>query len=326
MTTRPISPWIVSAPFDLLLLSNLCWPLLLIPGLSTSTETVIDFWQVYYLTLPHRWITLFLVMVDPDRRNNRNWLFVSMALIFAALIAGTYFGSKAFLCLGLVDYVWNGWHFASQHSGVLRIYTRKCGGGSEWLERWGLRFFLFYVILRTSSTILWSLESNALANNVASALDWTVLAIPIAIEVSNLWGWSRDRLPKMIYLNSVLLLYSGYLLASYFQQPRFVLCFATAASLFHAIEYLAIVSNYANRREHIGSDGLIRKLSVHWTLILCVFALSIGTLGVWASAPSHGYNVIWQGVNLWAAFTHYAFDGVIWKLRRPETAKALGAE
>jgi hypothetical protein len=35
--------------------------------------------------------------------------------------------------------------------------------------------------------------------------------------------------------------------------------------------------------------------------------------------------MIWQGVNLWAAYTHYAFDGIIWKLRKPTTAKALGA-
>jgi hypothetical protein len=30
-------------------------------------------------------------------------------------------------------------------------------------------------------------------------------------------------------------------------------------------------------------------------------------------------------LNLWAAMVHYAFDGMIWKLRRPETARVLGA-
>jgi hypothetical protein len=53
--------------------------------------------------------------------------------------------------------------------------------------------------------------------------------------------------------------------------------------------------------------------------------VSMGTLGVWISMPSRGLEVAWQGLNLWAAFTHYAFDGVIWKLRRPETARVLGA-
>jgi hypothetical protein len=320
----PRESWVVSAPFDLLLLSNLCWPLLLIPGLSTSTDTVVDFWQIYYVTLPHRWITLFLVIVDPDRRNDRNWLVVSMALILAGLVGGTYWGSGVFLCLGLIDYIWNGWHFASQHSGVLRIYSRKVGGGNQWLERWGLRGFLFYVIVRTSSSMLWNVESNPVANDAARILDWMVLAFPVSIVATNLIGWQRERMPKFIYLASVVALYTGYLFASHFQLPRFVLCFATAAALFHAVEYLAIVSHYAKRRESIGSDGLMRKIAGHWMLVLTVFVLSLGTLGVWANSPSHGYETLWQGANLWAAFTHYAFDGVIWKLRRPETARALG--
>lgn len=320
----PLKSWVVSAPFDLLLLSNLCWPLLLIPGLSTSTDTVVDFWQIYYVTLPHRWITLFLVIADPDRRDDRNGLVVSMALISAGLVGGAYWGSGVFLCLGLIDYIWNGWHFASQHSGVLRIYSKKVTGGSVWLERWGLRGFLFYVIVRTSSSMLWNLESNAVANAATRILDWVVLTIPISIVATNLLGWQRERWPKFMYLASVVVLYTGYLLASHFKLPRFVLCFATAAALFHAVEYLAIVSHYAKRRESIGSDGLMRKIAAHWMLVLSVFILTLGTLGVWASSPSHGYETLWQGANLWAAFTHYALDGVIWKLRRPETARALG--
>ena len=58
--------WIVSPAFDLLFLANLGWLLLLIPGI-TQGDISIDFWTVYYLSLPHRWITLVLVVADPDR-------------------------------------------------------------------------------------------------------------------------------------------------------------------------------------------------------------------------------------------------------------------
>src|SRR5262249_25772683 len=58
--------WIVAPAFDLLLIANLSWPFLLLPGLSTRTETAVDFWQVYFLSLPHRWLTLILVALDPD--------------------------------------------------------------------------------------------------------------------------------------------------------------------------------------------------------------------------------------------------------------------
>jgi hypothetical protein len=45
--------WIVSPAFDLLLLANLGWLVLLVPGI-TQADTAIDFWRVYYLSLPHR--------------------------------------------------------------------------------------------------------------------------------------------------------------------------------------------------------------------------------------------------------------------------------
>ena len=51
----------------------------------------------------------------------------------------------------MIDLIWNGWHFASQHAGVLRIYSRKVGGGSAWLERHGLRLFIFYTALRVAA-------------------------------------------------------------------------------------------------------------------------------------------------------------------------------
>jgi hypothetical protein len=35
---------------------------------------------------------------------------------------------------------------------------------------------------------------------------------------------------------------------------------------------------------------------------------------------------IWLAVNLWAAFLHYAYDGMIWKLRDAGTSKTLGVQ
>jgi hypothetical protein len=317
--------WIGSPAFDLLLLANVGWPLLLLPGFSTRSETAVDFWQVYYLTLPHRWVTLFLVAIDPDRRIQRGWLLASMAIVFAFLVLSMYLGTGALLCLGVVDYFWNGWHFASQHSGVLRIYSRKTPSGIEFLERWGIRAFIFYVIARTSSALIWKFESYPAANTICMLIDWAMLSLPIALLLTNLIGWQKDRLPKLVYLISVLVLYSAYMLSSHFHWSRMFFCLATAAALFHAVEYLAIVSHYASRRESVGSDGMMRSIAARWNLVLTVFVLSVGTFGVWASSPTNGFSEVWQGLNLWAAFTHYAMDGVIWKLRRVETARALGA-
>src|SRR5688572_15043674 len=125
-----VGGWIVSPAFDLLFLANVGWLLALVPGFVSAEGTPhIEFWQLYFITAPHRWITLLLVAADPDRREGRTGLFVALAVLALAAVAGVKLFTGAFVCLLLIDYVWNGWHFASQHFGVLRIYARKAGGG-----------------------------------------------------------------------------------------------------------------------------------------------------------------------------------------------------
>ena len=119
-------------------------------------------------------------------------------------------------------------------------------------------------------------------------------------------------------------LYTGFLLSLRFGWAGGIVIFAAAGSMFHAVEYLAVVTHYAHRRETVGSAGMFRSLARYWLLFLALYVLALGAVGVWMSHPDNGMLVLWQGLNLWAAFVHYAFDGMIWKLRRPETAAALG--
>lgn len=316
--------WIVSPAFDLLFLANVAWPLLLLPGVSSPADTAIDFWQVYFVTLPHRWVTLLLVATDPDRRGTRGPWLVGIAVLAALAVAGAYLGTGAFLCLALVDYVWNAWHFAAQHAGVLRIYTRNVGGGVPWLERWGLRAFVTYGALRAAGWLTGALEANESQLAALRVLDLAVLALPAALLFTNLPGLSRARVGKLAHLVSVCALYSGFVLSLSFGWARGIVAFAAAGSLFHAVEYLAVVTHYAHRRETVGSASAFRALARNWVLFLGAYVLVLGSFGAWASTPESGLFVLWQGLNLWAAFVHYAYDGMIWKLRKPETAAALG--
>ena len=95
--------------------------LLAIAFVSTDGSTHVQFWQIYFLTAPHRWITLVLVATDPSRREGRTWLFILLAILALALVWGVWLSTGAFVCLLLIDYLWNGWHFASQHA-VQRVH------------------------------------------------------------------------------------------------------------------------------------------------------------------------------------------------------------
>jgi hypothetical protein len=316
--------WIVSPLYDLLFLANLGWMLLLLPGFASTTDTAIDFWQMYFLTLPHRWITLVVVLLDPDRRDGRGWLLWLIAGLAALIVFGTFLSNGAFLCLAVVDFIWNAWHFASQHAGILRMYTRKVGGGNDFLERWGLRGFVTYTALRAASWATGWAESQPHFLAMIGMLDLLWLAVPTLLLVINLLGVTPTRIGKLIYLTSVSALYTGFLLSLHFHSVWLMMVFAAAGSMFHAVEYLAVVTHYAYRRRSIGSDGPFRILAKSWLLFLGLYVLILGTIGAWVSRPENDWYNFWLGLNFWAAFVHYAYDGMIWKLRRPETAAALG--
>lgn len=318
--------WVVSPGFDLVFLANIYWVILLWPGLLPEGRTALstEFWAIYFLIAPHRWLTLALVAIDSDRREGRTWIFVGLAVVAALMVGGVWTITGAFTCLAVLDYLWNAWHFASQHQGVLRMYTRKAGGGPDWLERHLLRGFLGYVLIRTAGWTTGWVEGVSGGRGWLDLLDLVAIAVPVAVLGVNLVGMSLTRIGKLCYLVSLLGLYSTLLLALRYDWRVGVIALTAAVSAFHATEYLAVVTHYARRRVDVGSDGAFRFVARQWVGLLAVYAIALGGVGVWLEHPSSGLAELWVGLNLWAAFLHYAFDGLIWKLRRPATAVALG--
>ena len=299
----------------------------------TSGDSPLSFWQIYFLTTPHRWLTLFLVASDPDRRGGRGRLFLALAVGFAVIVFATRTFTGAFLCLALVDYVWNAWHFASQHGGILRIYSRKGGGGRPNMERWIMRTFVTYVPLRLAGWTTGWAEIYPAAGSALPLIDLAVLALPLGLLLLEISDRPWERIGKVLYLASVTLMYGALLLAVRNEWRRWMIVLTPANAAFHAVEYMAIVTFYAQRRESRGSRGLFQTAAQNWATVLLAFVVVAGVVAGTADSMTGVHPVlnisfeqIWVGANLWAAFLHYAYDGMIWKLRRPETAKTLGVE
>lgn len=321
--SRPIGPsggWIVSPAFDLLFLANLPWVLVFIPPL-VGIDGPLSFWQLYFLTTPHRWMTLLVVATDPDRREGRGPLFLVLAAAAMGVVTGTYLLTGDFACLVIADLVWNGWHFASQHAGVLRIYGRKVGGGWAWLERYGTRAFVFYVALRAPAFATGYLRTFPDLFTTVRILDLVVLMIPVVLVVVQFRRFTPSRVGKTVYVLSVSALYSSLLFAVRAEDGPLLLALSLGSALFHATEYLAIVTHYAWRRRLEGGGGGFRTMAANWGLVLVTFAVVVG---LFAATWETSLGDLWVGANLAAAFLHYAYDGMIWKLRRPATARVLG--
>jgi hypothetical protein len=321
-----VKGWIVHPTFDICFFANLYWILFLIPGFSGNQGTVFDFWQVYYLTLPHRWITLFLVAFDPDRREGIGAWIIGALIAPALLICGLYGIFGDFRCLALVDFLWNAWHFGSQHYGILRIYDRISSRKESIIEWFGIRWIVFYVLLRTVEWTFDWIQSDSVFSGIVQGIDIGTLCTVLFIIYLNIFTGFSKNIAKIIYLISALFLYSFLLLSLMFHFYRLSITLATAVAMFHAVEYLSIVSHYAIRRNKAGTDGIFRQVSIRWLLVLSFFVIGLASLGIIFDGPAEPAHTLWIGLNLWMALVHYSVDGMIWKLRRPQTARTFGLE
>lgn len=306
--------WLMSPACDLLFLANGLWPVVFLAGLHANLagHSSLHFWQIYFVTTPHRWVTLVLVFADPGRFRERPQAFVSVAVMVVATCLLVTLSTGTLTCLLLIDYLWNAWHFAAQHHGIYRLYARKADRSvrPDTAHKWLFRASLLYVIFRVAG---WSWQFITL-NQFALSADYAVATLLTGLLVVEwfwrpAWSWGRS-----VYFSSVTLLYLTMLWAVHMQRPDMVLVLATTSALFHAGEYLAIVSwNVQTRRKQGLVSGMMTRMSASWLMFMIAFAVALGSAG-WMMDQS--WVRIWLTINVMVAFLHYTYDGMIWKARR----------
>ena len=314
--------WLLSPGIDLLCIANLLWPLLILWQSEDgfSGRAGLQFWQVYYVTTPHRWITLALVFLDQSQFAQRRGLFLGVLGLVVALCGSVWVSTGTLTCLLTIDYLWNAWHFAAQHHGVYRLYQRQAtrqglspGFSSGSIAKWALRLFLLYVTLRVAG-VTWTRPV------LEQALRWgdgIVCVIPCALLIIAVQGFRRPAIPGMIYLTSVISLYSCLLWAVHTHRLQLALALTTASALFHALEYLAVVGWSVQQRaaRPMMSLGILGWLAPRWGLALMFYLVILGS-GAWLM--DQWWIEFWLLLNVMAAFLHYAYDGLIWgRPRRP---------
>lgn len=311
--TTNVGGWLVGPWFDAFFIANVAWPILVLLqfGDGFNGETGVRFWQLYFITTPHRWITLVIVFLDGARFRERRGTFLGLAAGALCVAAGVWWATGALTCLMAIDYLWNAWHFASQHHGIYRIYSRlgdTTPSAGVSIEKWALRGFLLFVILRVVSAT-WT-EAGWTA--ALQGFDWFAASVPIALVSAALWprrghGWAR-----IVYLSSVCGLYLCLLAAVHERRLGLMLALATASALFHAVEYLALVSWSVQQRhaKQAGAMGVLGHLAPRWGVALAVFVVVLGA-GAWVM--DQWFLDVWLFLNVVAAYLHYAYDGLIWR-------------
>ncbi len=324
--------FLFSPSTDLLFVANAYWPLLLwvdfVGGVSVHESLL--FWQIYFLTAPHRWITLLLVATDRQRTGDRRLTFALLAIGILAACLCLRFGTGSLLCLGAIDYIWNAWHFSAQHHGIFRIYQRKMAThpslSSLRIEKAIFRAFLLYVIARVAG-LGWT-EGPFSGFPWVASLDWLWLIVPaffVLRQLLHAWREPRADLGMLAYVASVMTLFSSMLIAAHLEKGQLVIQLALVSAVFHSIEYMSIVTWSTRTSKRQSQPSMFARLARIWLLFLAIFVIVIGAGNY---LLSRGMFDLWVTINLIVAFCHYCFDGMIWKAPKPRPlplANSLGA-
>lgn len=326
------SGFLFSPLIDLLFIANVLWPLILLADWigGVTTHQGLSFWQIYFITTPHRWVTLVLVAFDQKKTADRKGLFVGLGLAIVVACLCLRFGTGTLLCLGVIDYIWNAWHFSSQHHGIYRIYQRRQNehrnNGATRTEKFLFRGFLLYVIARVAGWA-WS-EGPFPGSDMLAPLDLIVCLIPLFFVLrQSLQLRNRDRsgIASFVYLTSMMGLFTAMLYGCHIQDSQLVLRLALASAIFHSLEYMAIVSwsvqqSRAKPQPSETQSGMFAYLASMWMLFLVAFVVIIGAGNYLLSL---GYFEVWVMINMVVAFWHYCFDGLIWKSPKHARANAV---
>lgn len=84
-------------------------------------------------------------------------------------------------------------------------------------------------------------------------------------------------------------------------------------ALFHATEYLAIVSWSVRMKHGRNGRGVFGHLVPRWVLALTTFMVVLA-LSAWLFDTR--YHNLWAVVTIAVSYLHYAYDGIIWKVRK----------
>jgi hypothetical protein len=325
--------------------ANLFWPLVVLLSVGLSfvipqgvsafglnrgeASDPLSFFQFYILSTAHRWATPFLVFLDRDHFWKRPWKFggLTLALIGLGLVLvplSSKYDEKfnmhnPFVLLMMLDYVWNTWHFAAQHAGISRIYGRRVrpelSQKAAEFEKSAIRlaalwfFFRYALFLGARSPIL---EGSP----IVPYIPWLGLLDPLAVAPA-VWlviGEIRSYRPecrgRLVYMISVVTLYVMLLLFLDIGWDELLIAGLLSVAIFHATEYLAVVSWSVQRK----TAGVWRYLVPRWGLTLVAFCAALG-LGSWLLVRHSWY--IWVLLTLLISYLHYAYDGMIWKAPRP---------
>jgi hypothetical protein len=324
---KPAKTWLVGPWFDLVFMANLAWPIVVLLDflrpVNDGTIDLLSLFQVYFLSTPHRWITLVLVFCDserfwkePLRFGGLGALLIGIGLALVGVASVVPIATDSLVLLMMLDYVWNAWHFAAQHAGISRIYGRTSRPDQSLdhaaFEKTALRTLVLWVFFRLAIHIGASTPYGENVRWLTPWLGWIdpfALVLPAILLIREFTAFRPQCVGRVLYMASVIALYSAQLVAIRLENGPWMMAFFFAGAIFHAVEYLAICNWSVQKR----TTGIWQYQMTRTGLALLVFMALLGAVNWLVNAQSVYF---WSLGTLLVSLLHYAYDGIIWKAKK----------
>ena len=286
-------------------------------------------------SVSHQPLTMPLVYADPHVRRSRPAIFGITPFVFIALVLiGLQLDP---VIIAVVAGVWNAGHTLQQRYGITRIYGRKVGQSDGTIEHrllWTM-LGLALVVAAADSATPERIASAGLGARNQKGLDILTDAAPVARYLVPLMvlavgvlavQWIRQELlsdevnpAKWFYLGST----TGLIALTMVSPLAGFVGYIGS----HAAEYYLIVHNHlADRYPDEVTDGgaplgkAVRSRPGPLGLMV-IYSVGIAAF-IWA-VRSFGSYEVYAFVFLTLGALHLFYDGLIWKLRRPEVARGF---
>lgn len=317
----------IQDPFSDLIYYSFGWLIILFLLLIFKNHYAPIILVVLLFSYVHRHYTFALVYGEKEEFNKHRLIYTGLPLLcLIATFLFVYYDS--FKILLAVSVVWTIYHTIAQKYGITRIYSRKSEYGEAHTEMWIIyswAIFLFFYMLTTQKENLLDYSIGRLALGYLEQHSQYLNSFAIVALIASLYFTARyiiiefknrDKIsiPKNLYVLSVLIIYATFL--------HSVVIGYIVMGFSHAIEYIAFVNFFVDKKykKNTNSTSLLARASKNLWLYSGLFAIAVVGLAL------TGRQIDKQAVSIYivgTSFLHFTYDGLIWKVRKPDVGKPL---
>src|SRR3989304_3234698 len=281
--------WIKNPATDLTFF-DFGWILVFLPLIMLKEHIAFIILVVLIVNYIHRHYTFALVYGDKEEFEKRKKIYVFLPIV-AVIVTFISIYFDGFKILVLISVLWTMYHTITQKYGITRIYSRKAGYGEAWIEKgviYSWFVYLFFALAEREKDVLQQYQSGKVfISYVGDYFNYLTLASYFFLAVSVFF--------------TLLFAYQEF-------KNRHQI--SAAKNIF-------VNSKYKKKPDSRSPLAMASKKQWVYSSFFSIGIVALCLIGI--KFNENAFEIYIVG----SSFLHFIYDGLIWKVRRPEVGKPL---